>query len=116
MPYQEILKRAWQIFKRQRALWLFGFLSACTGGTYGRIAMPGFNFQMPSFSSHSGMGQGSQNLPPEVERWVRTLAAIPERTWIFIAVGFLALLLTWMIVALLVRSLADPTRLRGALR
>ncbi len=116
MPYQEILSRAWQIFKRQRALWLFGFLSACTGGTYGRIAMPGFNFQMPSFSSHSGMGQGSQNLPPEVERWARTLAAIPERTWIFIAVGFLALLLTWMIVALLVRSLADPTLLRGALR
>ncbi len=115
MPYQEILSRAWQTLKRQPALWLFGLLSACAGGTYGRIALPSFNFQTPSFSSPGTIGHGSPNIPPELEHWLHALSTIPERTWVLIALGFLTLLLVWLVVMLAVRAIADPSLLRGIL-
>ncbi len=116
MPYQEILSRAWQIFKRQRALWLFGFLSACTGGTYGRIAFPGFNFQIPSFPHDGAAGAPPQPLPPDAERWLSKLSTIPPHVWLLIGLGLLVLLLAWAVIVLLVRGIADPSLIRGALR
>jgi hypothetical protein len=115
MPYQEILSRAWQIFKRQRALWLFGFLSACTGSTYGRIATPGFNFNFtaPSFSPRGG--HPGAPLPPDMERWLHRLGAMPARTWLLIGAALLTLLIAWMLIVLVVRALADPALLRGIL-
>ena len=113
MPYQEILKRAWQIFKRQRALWLFGFLSACTGGAYGRLNLPTFNFRMPfAWEGHSS----AQPMPPEMFRYLEHLPRhISPTVAVLVALAVAILILLWMVVLMAVRALAEPVLLRGAL-
>ena len=45
MDYGRILARAFEITRRYRALWLFGFLLAVIGGSGGH---PGLNFVLSS--------------------------------------------------------------------
>ncbi|MCL5950420.1 MAG: hypothetical protein M1132_01640 [Chloroflexi bacterium] len=45
MDYGRMLARAFEITRRDRALWLFGFLLAVTGGSGGH---PGLNFGLSS--------------------------------------------------------------------
>ena len=122
MPYQEILSRAWQIFRRQRALWLFGFLSACTGGVYGRLSLPSFNFQVPNDifqqpQPHSG--GAPPPVPPEVADQMQQLAHylenISEGTIALIALGIFALVMLWFLVVLVLRVVAEPSLVRGIL-
>ena len=113
MPYQQILSRAWQILKRQRALWLFGLLSACTGGAYGRIALP--NVQIPSQWNPTTPSQNTP-APQDLERTLQEFArTIPLEVVLALFVMLMAFVLLWMIVALVLRSLSDAAILRGAL-
>ncbi len=116
MPYQEILGRAWQIFKRHRALWLFGFLSACTGGVYGRLSLPTFNVNIPIRWQPDGTP--AFTLPNEQE-WLtggaHLLTSIPPETWLLLALGLLTALLAWLVISLMVRSIADPALVRGTM-
>ena len=116
MPYQEILARAWHIFKRQRALWLFGFLTACSGGVYGKLNLSSFNFQMPNFQSfQTGANGQPPSIPPEVEQFFEQMAQIPDQTWLLIVLGFLLLGLAWTLLIMLLRSFAEPALVRGIL-
>ncbi len=122
MPYQEILSRAWQIFRRQRALWLFGFLSACTGGVYGRLSLPSFNFQVPNDifqQPQPHRGGAPPSVPPEIadqmQQWAHYLANISENTIALIALGIFALVMLWFLVALALRVVAEPSLVRGIL-
>ena len=114
MPYQEILARAWAILKRQRALWLFGFLSACTGGTYGRLTVPGFNFQIPVNWQNEAPRHGQQPMPSP-DQFQHMLEQIPPATILAVVLVIFAVLILWLVIALLIRSAAEPALLRGAL-
>ena len=113
MPYQEMLSRAWAIFKKQRALWLFGFLTACSGGTYGRLNLPSFNFNTFNFQSlESGP---PDHISPEVEYFFRQLTQIPDQAWLFIALGSIFLIMVWIVFMMVLRSFAEPALIRGIL-
>jgi len=114
MPYQEILSRAWQIFKRQRALWLFGFLSACTGGTYGRISFPNFNFNIPSHPA-TPAPYGQPALPEPLQHFGEMLDRIPPSVVAVIGIALIVALLAWFVISLFVRAISIPALMRGAL-
>ena len=115
MPYQEILARAWRIFKRQRALWLFGILTACSGGVYGKLNLSSFRIQMPNFQDFEPSANGQPPLPPEMERFFRQIEHISPETWLLFFLGILFLVLLWMVVIILLRSFVEPALIRGIL-
>jgi len=116
MPYQEILSRAWQIFKRQRALWLFGFLSACTGGVYGRLSLPTFNLQWPvPWQQQTPTGFAVPRGQIWAQHFQDFIEHVPAETWLLLILGASAAFLIWLIISLIVRSITDPALLRGAL-
>ena len=118
MPYQEILSRAWAVFKKQRALWLFGILTACSGGTYGRLHLPSFNFNFREFNFQSLRAQSPGHtppLPPQIEHLFRQIERMPLETWLFIFLGMLLLGLVWGVIIMLLRSFAEPALIRGIL-
>ncbi len=114
MPYQDILAQAWRILKRQRALWLFGFLSACAGGSYGNFNFGGFNFQMPSswFSSsphHTAPYGGS---PAPFKDFGDFFTHVSPNTLILIGVIALLVFVVWLLIATALRALAEPAIIR----
>ncbi|NPA93010.1 MAG: hypothetical protein GXO56_04955 [Chloroflexi bacterium] len=109
LPLEKILSRAWKILKRQRALWLFGFLSACAGGSYGRMGMPTFNFQVPAFQSGEFSGAEGQDLAPLFSK----IDQIPLSTWLMLFAIIAVVLLVWLVVMLAIRSFAQAGLLRG---
>jgi len=98
MDYLEILKRAWELTWRYRALWVFGILLALTtggggGGTGysfngGNLAAPGGQFALPQVG-------------PEV---VRVLIAI--------GIAFACLMLVLIVLAILTRYVAETALIR----
>ncbi len=109
LPLEKILSRAWKILKRQRALWLFGFLTACAGGSYGRVGMPTFNLQMPAFQNSEFSGVEGSDLAPLFSK----IEQIPSSTWLMLFVIIAVALLVWLVVMLAIRSFAQAGLLRG---
>ncbi|HBY93710.1 MAG: hypothetical protein M5U01_08130 [Ardenticatenaceae bacterium] len=102
MPYSQILSRAFEITRRQPALWVFGFLVALFGGA-GRGGGPSYNFngfnggRVPRF-------QG----PPGFNLNLSTMLGL-----IAIVIG---LLLVLAIIAAIVRYVAEVALIDGAAR
>lgn len=66
MDYAGVLKRAWQITWRNKALWILGILASCSGnGGSGNRSASGMNFRFPSGSNQppQGMDQFFQGIP-----------------------------------------------------
>ena len=108
MPYQEILARAWRIFKRQRILWLFGILTACSGGVYGRVTLPSFNIYAPFTNK-------IPSLPPQIAHFSDQLVDFIGSGWL-LTLLLPVVMLVWMILAMLLRSFAEPALIRGTLK
>ncbi|MCI0477860.1 MAG: hypothetical protein L0Y55_16585, partial [Anaerolineales bacterium] len=101
MDYGKILKRAFEITRASRALWLFGVLLALFGGGSGG----GGSFNFPSGGGSSGRGTGRGDLP--------TMPAISSETGqlIMILIGVLAcFFLVWLALSIILRFVS-----RGAL-
>jgi hypothetical protein len=80
MDYAQVLKRAWQITWKVKALWIFGILAGCGSGGGGGGST--------GYRTQGAFG-------PQVEAF---LQQIPEETWIAIAVGLLCLMLFMILV------------------
>jgi len=116
MPYQEILARAWHIFKRQRALWLFGILTACSGGVYGKLNLSSFRIQIPNFQGFEPNVNGQPPFPPEMEHFFRQIEQIPLETWLLIFLAIFLVGLVWAVIMMVLRSFAEPALIRGILK
>lgn len=92
MDYGKILKRAFEITRAHRALWLFGVLLALFGGSGGG----GFNF--PSGGGSSGRGTRGGDFP--------TLPTISSETWQLLTTLVIVLIcfvLIWIILSIILR-------------
>ncbi len=114
----KVLKRAWQILWNYKVLWIFAFLLALTAGGNNGGNNGGSSYRLNDNTGY----QGSQNYNPEVElgpvgsqlqTWyeqdIQPLFATEQtaiRTAIWIAVGFVALIL---VISLLVAFVRYPT-------
>lgn len=65
MPYSQIISRAFEIVRRHRALWVFGFLVALTGGAGGNYGS-GANFSGPETDFNGGTIPGFDFNPAAV--------------------------------------------------
>jgi len=111
MEYQAMLSKAWSILKRQRALWLFGFLSACAGGSYGRMGIPSFNFQVPATTQREQSFSGMEG--QHLESFFHQLGQVPAGVWVLLGVGLLLVLFVWLVLMLALRSFAQGGLLGG---
>lgn len=71
MDYGRLISRSFEIVRRYRALWLFGFLLALTGG-----GGPNANFNFGDLGSGRGRGGNLPSLPPGSEQMIAVIVAI----------------------------------------
>jgi len=93
VDYGKILKRAFEITRAHRALWLFGVLLALFGGGSG-----GGSFNFPSGGGSSGRGAGRGDFP--------TMPAVSSEMWQMITILIVALIcfaLIWIILSIILR-------------
>lgn len=98
MGYGEIIKRAWTITWRYRALWVLGLFAGVAGGGGGGGGS--YNFNSPG-SRGGGAGRGTPDL--DAERFLRSL----ERLLPVIIVGVVALIvigIAWWILSVAARG------------
>lgn len=104
MDYGWVLKRAWEITWKFKALWVLGILASCSSGGGG------------GGSSGGGSGSGYQfsgETDPrflEAERWFRS---IPEETWITIAIVAGIVILFLALIALVLGILGQAGLIAG---
>lgn len=104
MNHRKILSRAWTMMRQYRALWLFGFLFALTGGQSGlNLFNGGGNGGDGSGQPSGGPGQFPNIQVPDVD-W--TIVA-------WIAVAVVAVLLLLGAAALVVRYVAETALMAG---
>ncbi len=103
MPHTDILKQAFKITWRYRALWLFGFLLALCGGGGGG---GGGNFRIPSGGGEEDLGnlENIPNLPP-----------LDPTVIIALVVGFICLILLLTLIGVVVQYVTR-TALLGMVR
>ena len=87
MDYGSVLKKGWEITWKNKGLWILGILSGCTSGA-------GNPAQTFSYRTSGGEYPGLE----------RTLANIPEETWILIA-GCLVVFFIVFLLAVIVLSI-----------
>ena len=115
MDHIKVLKRAWEILKHYRVLWIFGILLALTtasagGGqsnyrTSSDESPPEWNYQIPEGSEIQG----------EIEAFVRSLVeGLQPRVGLFIFIGIAILLigLTLFIISRIVRYVSETSLIR----
>ena len=87
--FGDVLTRAWQIIWKYKVLWIFGILAGCARGGGGGSSGGGGN---------NGFDTQSPNLPPQLERWLQTIA---ENATQYILIGITLLCLIWIVVTFL---------------
>jgi hypothetical protein len=100
MDYGRVIKRALEITWKHRALWLFGFLLALTGGGRGQI-----NFRFPG-----GGGGGGQGLPGG--RGLPSLPQISPQTIIIIAIAAVLAILVLVVVFVTIHYVSRAALIR----
>jgi hypothetical protein len=121
MDYTKVLKRAWQILWRYRALWLFGFILALTTVSY-RSPIANFNFGSSAFDRPSlrntlpedyKFPEGFYEAIDEFSRLIRE--GIPPdvmNTMIAIGIGLGVFILLLVIVGKILRYLSETALIR----
>ena len=99
MDHVRILKQAWQITWRYRALWVFGVILALTTARSG-TGGPQFNSLGEDISSPSG------------EFWIPEISSEMVGALIAVIVGLLCLMLILMVVASIARYVAETALIR----
>lgn len=114
MNHTQILKRAWTITWKYRALWVLGFLLALTSGGGGGSGSGGSNGSGYQFNGNGRdwnfdfAPQGLQDLANNIEAWARNLFR-PEMqsTLIGLAVAFTCLAVIIGILSIIVRYVSE---------
>ena len=96
LDYGQLITRAFEITKNNRALWVFGFILALFGGL-------GFNFTFPNFSFDNSSFRRTDfdDIP------FRKISSIDPTTIILIIVAVAVLLLVIWLIAKLLQALAN---------
>jgi len=102
MNHGNILKRSWAVVWQTRALWLFGFLFALTGGGGGSF---------PSGSGSNGGGGGVSTQPGEHPPF--SMPSLSPNTIVTIVVAAVAVVLLIAVVATVVRYVAETALVAG---
>lgn len=103
MPYSQILSRAFEITRRHRALWVFGFLVALFGGAGGGGGGPNFNFGSRDF----GRGRPFEGPLP---------FNIDPAAMVGVIVLLVGLALILVVIAAVVRFVSEVALIDGAAR
>lgn len=108
MDHLKILKRAWTVTWRHRALWLFGFLFALAGGG-SRLGGGPPSGRGPSGQGPGGGGPGGGGPPP----LPYTLPNIPWDTVLIVASIVVAIALLLVVIMTIVRYVAETAMIAG---
>ena len=104
MDYGWVLKRAWEITWKFKALWVLGILASCSSG--------GGGGGHGGSSSGTGYQYGGETDPRflQFQRWIES---IPEETWILIAVIGVLVILVLSAIALVLGILGQAGLIAG---
>jgi MFS family permease len=117
MDYYNIIKRSWEIVKRQKVLWVFGMVLAVFSGSGGGGFQSGGNL-----GDLDKLFKNKQELPPDTGEKISSVlgtitsdpgaffysivSQVPPLFWIFLALGIFSLVVVAFIIGIFMRNWA----------
>jgi MFS family permease len=117
MDYYNIIKRSWEIVKRQKVLWVFGMVLAVFSGSGGGGFQSGGNFR-----DLGKLFENKKELPPDTGQKISSVlgnvtsdagaffssivSQIPPIYWVFLALGIFTLIVLALIIGIFMRNWA----------